>query len=157
MFLTIVVVVVAASTAFGPPGRVTGGRDVSSADTNVSVIVSDVLPGFSLAGTLGTPEQAAEFLLKGMKRDISLIEARLDDQRHVYELEYQVNRQNQQQSGGVPVESLRCISVIGFIAATNTLVTQTVVAPASQWSSSSDASNKLRKVTTSFRLNVANS
>jgi hypothetical protein len=85
----------------------------------------------------------------------------LDEQRNVYELEYQVNRQNQQpQSGGVPVvesSSLRCISVIGFIASANTLVTQTLVAPASQWSSSSDASNKLRKVATSFRLNMPNS
>jgi PsbP len=131
-------------TAFGPPGRVTG-RDVSSADTNVSVIVSNVLPGFSLEGTLGTPEQAADYLLKGMKRDISLIAARLDDQRSVYELEYQVNR-NQ------GADSLRCISVIGFIASTNTLITQTVVAPASRWTSG-DAS-KLRKIASSFRLKV---
>jgi hypothetical protein len=127
-----------------------GRRDVSSADTNVSVIVSDVLPGFSMAGTLGTPEQAAAYLLNGMNRDIRLIEARLDEQRNVYELEYQVNRPQGQ-------ESLRCISVIGFIAPTNTLVTQTVVAPTSQWSSdssnNSDAADKLRKVASSFRLN----
>lgn len=132
--------------AFGPPGRV-AGRDVSSADTNVSVIVSDVLPGFSLEGTLGTPDQAADYLLKGMKRDITLIGARLDSDRDVYELVYQVNRPR-------PLESLRCTSIIGFIAATNTLVTQTVIAPVDRWEDTVEGA-KLQKVASSFRLKVA--
>lgn len=132
------------TTAFGPPGRVVG-RDVSSADINVSVIVSDVLPGFSLEGTLGTPEQAADYLLKGMKRNITLINARLDDIRNVYELSYEVNRGS--------LESLRCTSVIGFIAPTDTLVTQTVIAPVSKWENSVEGA-KLQKVASSFRLKM---
>lgn len=48
--------------AFGPPGRL-DSRGVSKGDTNVSVIVSKGLTGFSLHGTLGTPTNAAETLL----------------------------------------------------------------------------------------------
>lgn len=82
-----------------------------------------------------------------MKRDITLIGARLDSDRDVYELVYQVNRPR-------PLESLRCTSIIGFIAATNTLVTQTVIAPVDRWEDTVEGA-KLQKVASSFRLKVA--
>ena len=137
------------SAAFGPPGRAAGRRDVSSADTNVSVIVSDVLPGFSMQGTLGTPTEAANYLLSRMimnkkNTNSTLLDAQQPVGRDEYVIEYVVTRPSGDQ--------LQTVSVIGFVAQRNTIVTMTVVAPRTAWASNSSSSSKLRKIVSSFQL-----
>ena len=116
-------------------------------DTNVSVVVSSVVPGFSLKGTLGDPASAAQTLLRvslapeGSGRSATLLSAEEDSARQVYQFEYTVDRGER----GPP---LRAISVI---AARNSdaVITLTVVAPSEDWGDEIFAS-KLRKVANSF-------
>ncbi|GKY91526.1 hypothetical protein MPSEU_000126100 [Mayamaea pseudoterrestris] len=130
--------------ALGPPGRL-DGRGVSQADTNVSVVLSTLLPGFSLRGTLGTPTVAAETFLRvslapeGLGRTASLIDASEDESRQVYEFEYTIDRGDK----GPP---LRAISIIASMPG-DTLLTLTVVAPVEAWATSD---KKLRKIASSF-------
>jgi hypothetical protein len=141
--------------AFGPPGRLNkkGGLVVSEqGDTNVSVIVSTGLTGFSLQGTLGTsPTRAAETLLSvslappGSGRVATLVDAVEDKNRGVYQFEYTVDRGER----GPP---LRNISVIGAGQNGDTLVTLTVVAPLKDWTRDEAYAAKLRKVASSFHL-----
>lgn len=132
--------------AFGPPGRL-DSRGVSKGDSNVSVIVSKGMTGFSLRGTLGTPTNAAETLLKvslapeGSGRVATLVNAEEDKERQVYQFEYDVDR-------GERSPPLKAISVIAERNG-DTLMTLTVVAPRQDWATEE---TKLRKVASSFHL-----
>ena len=132
--------------AFGPPSRL-DSRGVSKGDTNVSVIVSKVLSGFSLHGTLGTPTNAAETLLKvslapeRSGRIATLVNAEEDKERQVYQFEYDIDR-------GRSEPYLKAISVIAE-RNSDTLLTLTVVAPRQDWVAEG---TKLRKVASSFHL-----
>lgn len=134
--------------AFGPPGRL-NDRGVSSGDTNVSVIVSPVMKGFSLRGTLGEPTAAAEQLLStslappNSGRTATLLDAIEDSSRGVYQFEYEVDRGER----GPP---LRAISVIAEQHG-DTLLTMTVVAPKMDWENASYQA-KLRTIARSFHL-----
>lgn len=128
------------SPAFGPPGR-DKKRNISSSDTNVSVITSNVLPGFSLSGTLGTPTAAADYLLATMNRNTTLIEA--NEVADTYVIEYLLTRPD-------PLPQLQTVSVIGFIEESNQLVTMTVVAPVTEWKSTKG--RLLKQTANSFRL-----
>lgn len=102
--------------------------------------------GFTLEGTLGSPENAAETLLAvslapaGSGRNGILVEAcrRLN----LYQFEYVVER-NQ-------LPALRAISVVG-IKNQNALTTFTVVAPKAEWENDK-YSAKLRNVANSFKI-----
>lgn len=131
--------------AFGPPGRL-DARGISKGDTNVSILVSKVPPGFSLQGSLGSPKEAAEILLKvslapeGSGRVATLLNAKEDSGR--YQFQYDVDRGDR----GPP---LRAISIIAERNG-NTLYTLTVVAPQEEWNPVNAA--KLQKIASSFHL-----
>lgn len=124
-------------------------RGVSKGDTNVSVVISKVNPGFSLRESLGTPTNAAETFLRlslapeGSGRTATLINAEEDVDRQVYQFEYDVDRGER----GPP---LRAISIIA-VPNNDNLLTLTVVAPRQEWETPSEEA-KLRKVASSFHL-----
>lgn len=121
----IYVLVLITCVAFGPPGRLNAQGTSVNGDTNVSVIVSKVPPGFSLRGTLGTPTSAAEKLLstslapEGSGRVATLLEAEEDVDRRVYQFTYVVDR-------GERGVKLRAISVISASPSGDTLINLTV-------------------------------
>jgi len=133
--------------AYGPPGRLNKRGVSEQGDTNVSVIVSNDLAGFSLREILGSPEKAAVTLLQvslapeGSGRTATLLKAEEDSSRHVYQFEYNIDR-------GEKAPSLRAISVIAE-RNFNTLITLTVVAPLDEWEDVRK-SEKLRKIAESF-------
>jgi photosystem II oxygen-evolving enhancer protein 2 len=136
-------------SAYGPAGRLNEKGVSESGDTNVSVIVSSGLSGFTLQGTLGTPTNAAETLLsrsiapEGSGRVATLLNAeQVGDDR--YKFEYIVDRGER----GPP---LRNIAVIAARPLGDKLFTLTVVAPDAKWKDSKfDA--MLRKIAGSFHL-----
>jgi photosystem II oxygen-evolving enhancer protein 2 len=136
------------TTAFGPPGRL-DSRGVSKGDTNVSVVLSKVSPGFSLQRNLGTPTNAAETFLRltlapeGSGRTATLVNAQEDVNRQLYQFEYTVDR-------GERGPLLRAISLIA-VRNGDDLLTLTVVAPQEEWEVPSEDA-KLRKVASSFHL-----
>jgi len=136
-------------SAFGPPGRLNRNGVSEQGDTNVSVIKNANLSRFTLKGTLGTPQSAAETLLRvslapeGSGRVATLVNAFEDAARQAYQFEYTVDR-------GARGPPLRAISVIAS-QDESTLVTMTVVAPDEDWKNAEIAS-KLRKVASSFHL-----
>ena len=136
--------------AYGPPGRLNQKGVSESGDTNVSIIVTPNLSGFSLQDTLGSPESAAEKLLRlsiapeGSGRVATLITAIDDTSRGVYQFEYILDRG----SKGPP---LRNISVVAASRIGDKLFTMTVVAPQTKWADS-DFAFKLRKIASSFHL-----
>lgn len=126
-------------SAFGPMG--------SDGRVNLSVIKSNIMPGFSLRGTLGAPEKAASILLStviappGSGKETNLISA-TEDVRNgipVYVFEYTVKKGN--------TFFQHAISVI--IAKREELVTFTAVAPEAKWG---EFSQMLTKSASSFRL-----
>jgi hypothetical protein len=137
-------------SAYGPVGRLNQQGVSESGDTNVSVIVTSGLQGFSLRNTLGPPQTAAEKLLSlsiappGSGRVATLLDALEDTARHVYQFEYTVDRGER----GPPI---RNISVVAGNALGDKLYTLTVVSPLKQWDDPVFAS-KLRKIATSFHL-----
>jgi hypothetical protein len=141
--------------AFGPPGRLNKKGVSEQGDTNVSVIVSGGLSGFSLGKTLGSPTDAAEKLLRvsiappGSGRTATLVDAFEDSQRvgpSIYQFEYIVDR-------GEKGPPLRNISVIGGTRNGDKFVTLTVVAPEETWKDPV-MTEKLRKIATSFHLTI---
>jgi hypothetical protein len=140
--------------AYGPPGRLNEKGVSQSGDTNVSVIVSSGLIGFSLRGSLGTPTSAAETLLsksiapQGSGRVATLLsaveETKNDGRLPIYKFEYVVDR-------GIRGPPLRNIAVIAASPAGDKLYTMTVVAPNEKWKDGRvDA--QLRKIADSFHL-----
>jgi PsbP len=138
--------------AFGPPGRLNPRTGVSEqGDTNVSVIVAGGLTGFSLQGTLGSPTEAAEKLIRlslapeGSGRTIVLTSAIADTQRQVYQLEYTIDRGNNNK----PL--LRAMSVIAAGSPEGTkLITMTVTAPNQVWDTDPTLAAKLERIASSF-------
>jgi hypothetical protein len=137
-------------SAYGPPGRLNKKGVSQQGDTNVSVIVSSGLSGFTLKGTLGTPKNAAESLLsrsiapEGSGRTATLIRSIEDRNGENYQFEYIVDF-------GERRPPLRNIAVIAASPNGDTLYTLTVVAPAEKWMDDKyDA--KLRKIADSFHL-----
>mmetsp|Transcript_20746 Transcript_20746/g.47097 ORF Transcript_20746/g.47097 Transcript_20746/m.47097 type:complete len:161 (-) Transcript_20746:41-523(-) len=137
-------------TAFGPPGRL-DSRGVSQSDENVSVVVSRFPFKFSLRA-LGTPEQAAEELLRsslapeGSNRTATLVSAEEEGRGFVsavYQFEYDVDRGNR----GAPLKAISVIAAAG----TDGLVTMTVVSPKEEWNNAKK-NLMLRKVASSFKL-----
>ena len=108
------------------------------------------MKGFSLRGTLGSPTNGAEFLLRssiapeGSGKVATLIDAFEDADRSVYQFEYKVDRGEK----GPPLQA------ISVIAAKNgdTLLTLTVVAPERDWRDDPAFQSKLRKVGQSFHM-----
>jgi PsbP len=139
-------------SAFGPPGRLNDKGVSEQGDTNVSVLVSPaVRPGVTLEATLGPPTTAAETLLRvslapaGSGRTASLVYAKEDRTRNVYQFAYTVDRG---EGGGPP---LRAISVIGVRQSNSSLITLTVVAPLKDWENP-DTARKLERIANSFHV-----
>ena len=137
--------------AYGPPGYF-NAQGISQSDTNLSTIASKLRPGFSLRGSLGSPKDAAETLLRvslapeGSGRVATLLDAREeirgDASQEVYTFEYIVDRGNR----GLRLRAISLIAVQG----SDTLITMTVVAPEKDWVGDYEA--KLRKVAGSFKV-----
>lgn len=151
--------------AFGPPGKL-NSKGLSQSDTNVSVVASPLPPSFqSLESTLGTPEVAAETLLRvslapeGSGRKATLLSA-CEEARGIstlYQFDYLVDRGDK----GVPLRAISAIAVrkggvmsSGVVNTSSTLVTFTVVAPQKDWDEDKNYANKLRKMADSFKLNL---
>lgn len=137
-------------SAYGPPGRLNQKGVSQQGDTNVSVIVSSGLSGFTLEGTLGTPRDAAETLLsksiapEGSGRVATLQRAVEDRGGQTYQFEYVVDR-------GARAPPLKNIAVIAASPAGDKLYTLTVVAPAEKWKDG-EYDAKLRKIADTFHL-----
>eukprot|EP00535_Pseudo-nitzschia_heimii_P013557 CAMPEP_0197199090 /NCGR_PEP_ID=MMETSP1423-20130617/33708_1 /TAXON_ID=476441 /ORGANISM="Pseudo-nitzschia heimii, Strain UNC1101" /LENGTH=330 /DNA_ID=CAMNT_0042652941 /DNA_START=136 /DNA_END=1128 /DNA_ORIENTATION=+ len=139
-------------SAYGPPGRLNQKGVSQQGDTNVSVIVSSGLSGFSLQGTLGSPKDAAETLLsnsiapEGSGRVATLLRSVEDRGGQTYKFEYIVDRGTR----GPPLQN---IAVIAASPKGDKLYTLTVVAPAAKWK---DATNnaKFCKIADSFHLRL---
>ena len=137
-------------SAYGPPGRLNQKGVSESGDTNVSVIVTSGLRGFSLKRTLGEPKEAAEKLLRlsiapeGSGREAVLLSAIEDTSRNVYQFEFNVDRG----AKGPPVKN---ISVVAASPLGDKLFTLTVVAPLKQWDDKT-FDMQCRKIASSFHL-----
>ena len=146
--------------AFGPPGSNSTSR------TNVSVVVTKVLPGFTLPGTLGSPVIAANTLLQtiiapeGSGRKATLLKASEEfrGMSNVYQFEYWLDffgdKSSTQNDDVAKDRRLRAISVIAE-RNQNTLLTLTVVAPEIEWQQDQQRmnnTNQLRKIADSFKL-----
>jgi PsbP len=135
-------------SAYGPAGRLNERGVSETGDTNVSVIVSSGLSGFTLQGTLGTPNSAAEKLLslsiapEGSGRTATLLGAVKEGSK--YKFEYLIDRGER----GPP---LRNIAVIAASPSGDKLYTLTVVAPAEKWKKSK-YETQFRKIADSFHL-----
>ena len=137
--------------AFGPPGKKDArGLTPQGADTNLSIVISQLRKGFSLS-ELGPPKDAAEFLIRvslapeGSGRVGTLLTA--SEVRRggpLYQFEYEVDRGER----GPP---LRAISVIGVVDG-GKLITGTVVAPKADWAADERYATKLRRIIESLRL-----
>eukprot|EP00590_Aulacoseira_subarctica_P011216 CAMPEP_0172435044 /NCGR_PEP_ID=MMETSP1064-20121228/70959_1 /TAXON_ID=202472 /ORGANISM="Aulacoseira subarctica , Strain CCAP 1002/5" /LENGTH=247 /DNA_ID=CAMNT_0013183317 /DNA_START=259 /DNA_END=1002 /DNA_ORIENTATION=- len=124
--------------AFGPPGSNSTSR------TNVSVVVTKVLPGFTLPGTLGSPVIAANALLQtiiapqdsGRKATLLKVSEEFRGMSNIYQFEYWLDffsGNNSTQNDDVAKDRrLRAISVIAE-RNQDTLLTLTVVAPEIEW------------------------
>jgi hypothetical protein len=135
-------------SAYGPAGRLNEKGVTESGDTNVSVIVSSGLSGFTLKGTLGTPTNAAERLLslsiapEGSGRTATLMSSVQEEDR--YKFEYVLDR-------GARGPPLRNIAVIAASPAGDKLFTLTIVAPTEKWKNPRH-DTQFRKIADSFHL-----
>jgi PsbP len=112
--------------------------------------VAGGLTGFSLQGTLGSPTEAAEKLIRlslapeGSGRTVVLDSSIADPHRQVYQLDYTVDRGNHK-----PL--LRAISVIAAGSPFGTkLITLTVTAPNQVWDTDPVLAAKLERIASSF-------
>ncbi|CBN74878.1 conserved unknown protein [Ectocarpus siliculosus] len=134
----------APEVAFGPQG----GDGIE----NVSVVKSELMPGFSLKRTLGDPKEAAEKILStviappGSGREWELLEA-FEDNREpgglVYQFEYRVQGQRIRK----PMRNVGVVAARG-----STLFTVTVLAPEESWGGKGGRGEKFRQMANSFRL-----
>ncbi|CAM9092701.1 unnamed protein product [Pylaiella littoralis] len=132
----------APEVAFGPQG----GDGIE----NVSVVKSELMPGFSLKKTLGEPKEAAEKLLSTViappdsGREWELLDA-FEDGREpggsVYQFEYRVQGQGIRK----PMRNVGVVAARG-----STLFTVTVLAPEESWRG--DRGEQFRQMAKSFRL-----
>ena len=132
--------------AFGPAGN-TMERTLS--DTNVSILVSKVQPFESLQRTLGTPQQAAEYLLttflasKNSNNRRTLVSAYEREIDGSYQMEYIIDRTFNNKP------SLQAISIIALSISHDTIITMTIIAPQSDWEKDN---TKLLKMANSFQI-----
>jgi len=134
--------------AFGP-----AAQSLGEGLENVSVVRSGPLPpGFTLRGSLGSPKEAADFLLStaiappGSGRTATLLEA-AEEQRGagqpgVYSLEYVLERADGRK--------VRNFAVVAATRASRELVTLTALAPEAEAQTGKEEA--LRKIAGSFRL-----
>ena len=135
--------------AYGPPGYF-NAKGISQSDTNVSTLATKLRPGLSLKGSLGSPTDAAEFLLRvslapeGSGKIATLLSAgeEVRGLGSVYTFEYKVERGDR----GLPLRAISVISVQGG----DTLITMTVIAPAKDWVGEYEM--KLRRMAESFKV-----
>ncbi|KAL3781693.1 hypothetical protein ACHAW5_011063, partial [Stephanodiscus triporus] len=136
-------------SAYGPPGRLNRKGVSESGDTNVSVIVTGGMRGFSLR-MLGGPEEAAEKLLRlsiapeGSGRVATLLSAVEDKSRGVYVFEFNVDR-------GLRGSPIKNLSVVASTPEGDKLITLTVAAPLQLWDDDV-FDRKCRKIASSFHL-----
>lgn len=131
--------VIRPDVAFGP-----AGTDTSE---NVSVMKTQVLPGFSLSGTLGQPTDAANFLLQNFiapassGKEYELIQAYAEerDGKPVYQFEYIVRKGT----------NFNQHSVSAIMCRNNQLFTITAVVPESKWPIEKQ---KINTIINSFQL-----
>ncbi|CAM9771798.1 unnamed protein product [Ectocarpus fasciculatus] len=134
----------APEVAFGPQG----GDGIE----NVSVVKSELMPGFSLRRTLGDPKEAAEKILSTViappdsGREWELLEA-FEDSREpgglVYQFEYRIQGQRIRK----PMRNVGVVAARG-----STLFTVTVLAPEESWGGKGGRGEKFRQMAKSFRL-----
>ncbi len=135
--------------AYGPPGYF-NEKGISQSDTNISTLVSQVRPGFTLK-SLGTATQAAETLLRVSlappnSGKVATLLASCEETRgasNLYQFEYRVDRGDK----GLP---LRAISIIA-VRDSDVLITMTVVSLEREWENK-EFEVKLRKIAESFKL-----
>ncbi|CAM9761315.1 unnamed protein product [Ectocarpus sp. 12 AP-2014] len=134
----------APEVAFGPQG----GDGIE----NVSVVKSELMPGFSLKRTLGDPKEAAEKILSTViappdsGREWELLDA-FEDNREpgglVYQFEYRIQGQRIRK----PMRNVGVVAARG-----STLFTVTVLAPEESWGGKGGRGEKFRQMANSFRL-----
>eukprot|EP00968_Pinguiococcus_pyrenoidosus_P008584 scaffold620_cov282-Pinguiococcus_pyrenoidosus.AAC.5 len=118
--------------AFGPAGR-------EDALENVSVIKQTLLPGFSLRGTLGEPEEAAQKLLDssiappGSGKDATLVRAQAARRNSLeeYEFEWTVEGALSPRTNGNKRFAVHTTSII--TAKEDELYTLAVITPQDKW------------------------
>ena len=141
-------------SAYGPDrgnGQPGDGRE------NLSVIKSNVMPGFTLEGTLGEPKEAAERLLQnviapsGSGKKYALINAYSDnyDGSPVYIFEYTVQKEASMSSSNVPKGGFYQHSISAIMSRGTELFTLTGVAPESKWE---DQKQTIKQIIESFRI-----
>ena len=141
-------------SAYGPDqgnGQPGDGRE------NLSVIKSNVMPGFTLEGTLGEPKEAAERLLQnviapsGSGKKYELINAFSDnyDGSPVYIFEYTVQKEASISSSNVPKRGFYQHSISVIMSRGTELFTMTGVAPESKWE---EQKQTIKQITESFRI-----
>ena len=128
--------------AFGPPGQ--------TGEENLSVVIGSLAPGFTLAGTLGPPEEGAERLIQATiakpgVREVTLLGAfartSAKSGQPLYQFEYKV------EYPGLGKAPTFTVCVVG--AARDTLFTFASRVPAAAWDLRRDA---LREAASSFVL-----
>jgi PsbP len=141
-------------SAYGPDqgnGQPGDGRE------NLSVIKSNVMPGFTLERTLGEPKEAAERLLQnviappGSGKKYELINAYADnyDGSPAYIFEYTVQKEASVSSTNVPRGGFYQHSISVIMSRGTELFTLTGVAPESKWE---DQKQTIKRITESFRI-----
>jgi hypothetical protein len=133
------------SVAFGP------GEGSGTRDENLSVVVGSLMPGFTLRGTLGTPEEGADRLLKetiqkqSVVRKATLLGAveRISARsgKPLYQFEYRVDYEDDRQKPSYTV------CVVG--STRDSLFTFASRVPAAVWAERAD---DLREAASSFVL-----
>jgi hypothetical protein len=115
---------------------------------NLSILKSKVLPGFSIKGTLGSPEEAGPKLMEliaptsSNKKYTLLNIYEKSGMKPKYVVEYLIEKGD--------VFNQHCISVIAYKEPTLELYTLTAMAPESSWDKESDT---IRKIADSFEIN----
>lgn len=125
-------------SAYGPDG---GGGKPGDGRENLSVIKSNVMPGFSLKGTLGEPKEAAERLLQnviaapGSGKTYQLINAYAENREGspAYIFEYTIKKEGTLNSNNIPIGGFFQHSISVVMSRGTELFTFTGVAPESKW------------------------
>jgi PsbP len=125
-------------SAYGPDGRDGKPGDFKE---NISVIKSNVMPGFTLKGTLGEPREAAERLLQNMiaapgsGKSYVLLDAYAESREGspAYVFEYTIKKEGTLNSNNVMRGGFYQHSVSVVMSRGTELFTLTGVAPESTW------------------------
>jgi hypothetical protein len=141
-------------SAYGPDE---GGNKPGDGKENISVIKSNVMPGFTLKGTLGEPKEAAERLLQNViatpasgKKSV-LIDAFADTREGspAYVFEYTVQKEPSINSNNVQKPGFYQHSISVVMSRGTELFTLTAVAPESKWT---EQKSTIETVAKSFKI-----